>query len=340
MVGNDEPIEVTIAGGVSQFDGQLVQGGQPVSATNRLFTNTTLSADTVLKGIADAVDVNILSGGSTFDGQLSQGGVAVSDANPLSTKIIGSVTVANQPTSIAISNHPTNQTVTVSNPTTTVAVSNLPATQPVSLAAPISLATGTEVGITGLVGVAGTVSLDGPISITPGTSVGAKLELSTGPGAGMPISDNVGLPVKPANGAVFRIGPSFGEVLSVAIQNTEVAVTLAQPVTINSSTPVDVNIVSGGGGSSVVTPIDRSGTITTGGSAQTLMASNSARKGFWLQNLSSGDLYFSVTGTASATAGIKLGAGSLYEAPPSGVAGTAVSIFGATDGQAFSSNEW
>jgi hypothetical protein len=90
-----------------------------------------------------------------------------------------------------------------------------------------------------------------------------------------------------------------------------------------------------------VAPTDRSGTITSGGTQQTLMASNASRKGYLLQNNSTGDLW--INSTAAAVVGqpsIKLGPGDYYESPYSGTPVGAVSIIGATTGQAFSSREW
>lgn len=86
--------------------------------------------------------------------------------------------------------------------------------------------------------------------------------------------------------------------------------------------------------------IDRSSTITSGGVAQTLMGARN-RGGFWVHNLSTGDLYINEAGTAT-TAGssIKIPAGALYECPPMSVPSTAISIYGATTGQAFSAREW
>ena len=86
---------------------------------------------------------------------------------------------------------------------------------------------------------------------------------------------------------------------------------------------------------------DRSGTITSGGTAQVLMASRTGRLGFWIQNQSVGDLWISSIGTAAATQpSLKIAPGDLYEAPINGIPMGAVSIFGATTGQAFAAREW
>ena len=87
---------------------------------------------------------------------------------------------------------------------------------------------------------------------------------------------------------------------------------------------------------------DRSGTITTGGTAQQLMPANDARVGFWVQNLSSGDLWINeLGGTAAASQpSIKIPSGSLYESQRGEPCPYAISIFGATTGQAFTARGW
>ena len=90
-----------------------------------------------------------------------------------------------------------------------------------------------------------------------------------------------------------------------------------------------------------VTYTARNGTITTGDTAQNAAAANTARNGFTIQNQSTGDLYISATGTAVADrTSMKLVAGATYEFPASGVPTTAISIIGATTGQAFYAVEW
>jgi hypothetical protein len=91
-----------------------------------------------------------------------------------------------------------------------------------------------------------------------------------------------------------------------------------------------------------VTLVDRSGTIAAGNTQQQLVAANAARRGLWVQNNSAGDLRVNSTGLASATSGLLLpgGQNALYEYPNSGVPVTAISIWGATTGQAFEAREW
>lgn len=91
----------------------------------------------------------------------------------------------------------------------------------------------------------------------------------------------------------------------------------------------------------VVNTTDKSGTVTSGGTAQVLAAANNYRRGFWIQNQSTGDLWINPTGTAAAAQpSLWLPSGSYWEAPQDGVPAGAISIFGATTGQAFAAREW
>lgn len=88
------------------------------------------------------------------------------------------------------------------------------------------------------------------------------------------------------------------------------------------------------------TPTDRSGTITAGGTAQQLAASNSSRRYLLIQNQSTGNLYIRFTGTAAADqTSLRIAAGDYWESPPHYCPTSAVSIIGATAGQAFHSVE-
>lgn len=88
---------------------------------------------------------------------------------------------------------------------------------------------------------------------------------------------------------------------------------------------------------SAVTPIDRTTFITTGGTAQVLMASNPSRGGWWFLNTSSSVLYVSEIGTAS-SASIPINSGQEY-IPPAITTG-AISVFGLIDNQTFQCREW
>ena len=83
-----------------------------------------------------------------------------------------------------------------------------------------------------------------------------------------------------------------------------------------------------------------SGTITLGGTAQTLLAANTSRKYFEFQNRSVTDMILCIGSTATATNGIILaggvgGVGGSYTMPANVVMTGAISIFCATTGRAF-----
>jgi len=84
---------------------------------------------------------------------------------------------------------------------------------------------------------------------------------------------------------------------------------------------------------------DKSGTITTGGAAQVLMAANSGRKGIEFFNNSVGSIWLNIVGTATMAGGsIEVKAGGYWSPPVCPV--TAISIIGATTGQAFTCWEY
>lgn len=82
---------------------------------------------------------------------------------------------------------------------------------------------------------------------------------------------------------------------------------------------------------------DRSGTIAAGGTAQQLAPANQNRRYLRGQNLSTGDLWLNEVGSAAAAASPS------YRVPAGGTFGIntnqAVSIWGATTGQAWSATE-
>ena len=93
-------------------------------------------------------------------------------------------------------------------------------------------------------------------------------------------------------------------------------------------------------GNNTVTITDRSGTITAGGTAQTIAAANASRRGFEIQNQSTTDLYMSTLATAVLTQpSLRIPPGALYEMPSTSIRTGAVSVIGATTGQAFYARE-
>lgn len=85
---------------------------------------------------------------------------------------------------------------------------------------------------------------------------------------------------------------------------------------------------------------DRSGTITSGGTAQTLMAANANRKYFLIQNLSTENLWINFTTTAVAgQPSLRITPGTSFVLEGFFTSTEAVSIIGATTGSAFSAKE-
>jgi hypothetical protein len=103
-------------------------------------------------------------------------------------------------------------------------------------------------------------------------------------------------------------------------------------VSSNNRVPVDTR--------EQLTPVNRSSTITAGGTAKVLAAANTSRKGFEIQNQSAGPLYVNELGTATLDQNsLKIEAGAFWEWPGK-IPTSALSIIGATTGQAFYAREW
>lgn len=77
-----------------------------------------------------------------------------------------------------------------------------------------------------------------------------------------------------------------------------------------------------------------SGTVTAGGVAQTFAALNPMRRRYSFQNLSVADLYIEEGATAT-TSSLRIPAGALYESEIGAQPTGALSVYGATTGQAF-----
>lgn len=87
--------------------------------------------------------------------------------------------------------------------------------------------------------------------------------------------------------------------------------------------------------------IDGSGTVVTGGTAQTLFAGVVPATGYLVANNSSATLYVSDVGTASAGgASIPIAAGALFMTSSGYKPAGAVSLYGSTTGQAFAARRW
>lgn len=100
------------------------------------------------------------------------------------------------------------------------------------------------------------------------------------------------------------------------------------------------NVVGVSAGSVLPTGTNRSGAITTGGTAQTLAAANATRIGLEIQNIdATEDMWLNEIGGAAAlnTAGsYKIGAGSSARVRTN----QAVSVIAATTGHKWTATEW
>jgi hypothetical protein len=116
------------------------------------------------------------------------------------------------------------------------------------------------------------------------------------------------------------------------------AVTSAQGVStpVGSQNPLPVI------NTAAVAASDGSGTVATGGTAQTLFGGVVPANGFLVQNNSNAALWLSDVGMASAGgASVQLAAsGGLFVTPSGYKPAGAVSLFGGTTGQAFAARRW
>jgi hypothetical protein len=143
--------------------------------------------------------------------------------------------------------------------------------------------------------------------------------------------------VKDANTTVQSLSTetdSSGNLVPVHAPATTNAQGVATPVGPQNPLPV-INAAA-------AAAIDGSGTVATGGSAQLLFGGIVPTNGFMVQNNSSQALWISDVGVASAGgASVQIASnGGIFWTPSGYKPGGAVSLFGATTGQAFSARRW
>lgn len=171
--------------------------------------------------------------------------------------------------------------------------------------------------------------------------------------AAVPVSGTFYQATQPVSGTVSVSGSVATTLASqplptgAATETTLAAASAKLPASLGAKTAAaSLSITPASDAAFVVAPaaatyVNRSGTITAGGTAQVAMALNASRRGFSIQNNSTGDLWFDTLATAvQSQPSICLSAGSLYETPYGGCPTGAVSIIGATTAQAFSAREW
>jgi hypothetical protein len=143
--------------------------------------------------------------------------------------------------------------------------------------------------------------------------------------------------VKDANSAVQALATAFdgnGSLVPVHVPAASNAQGVAVPIGPQNPLPV-VNSAAAPAG-------DGSGTVATGGAAQMLFGGIAPDNGFLVQNNSAAALWISDVGTASAGgASLQLAAnGGLFMTPTGYKPAGAVSLYGATTGQAFAARRW
>lgn len=157
------------------------------------------------------------------------------------------------------------------------------------------------------------------------------------------MADNVAAPVNTGTFATDDIGGVHypRTKISVGADGAAADVHTGNPLPVALTTPTTVPVSMATGAPLLALPsgTSASGTITTGGTSQQLVAANASRKGLYLQNISAGDLWINELGGAAAvnTAGSwKIAPGEVFSASTNRV----INIVGATTGQAFTGVEF
>jgi hypothetical protein len=141
--------------------------------------------------------------------------------------------------------------------------------------------------------------------------------------------------VKDANTAVQSLSTQQDAAQNLVPMHVPAAVTGGIATPVSASAPLPVVNAAGAAAS------DGSGTITTGGAAQLLFGGAVPVNGYLVGNNSSAALWVSDVGTASAGgSAIQIAAGAMFVTPSGYKPAGAVSIFGATSGQAFAARRW
>jgi hypothetical protein len=119
------------------------------------------------------------------------------------------------------------------------------------------------------------------------------------------------------------------------------------PVSIRAGSQIIGSVTQSGTWTVTVVPpvgalTDRSGTITSGGTAQQICAANATRKYLLIQNTSSVDMWVSFTTATPTAAGAgcyKIAAGGSFESSPGFVSNQACYVFCATTSATYSASE-
>lgn len=180
--------------------------------------------------------------------------------------------------------------------------------------------------------VSSAVALSSPVPA--GTNVIGHVIADTG--STTAVTGNVATTVADAANVTFG---AKADAATCATTNTAMACFRQLHTDVTAAIPAGTNTIGSIAPLAVATT-DKSGTITTGGTAQNAIASNASRKGWCIQNTDAAEvMYVRVNGTASATTGTKLVAGAQTCNQVNMIDTAAVSVFAATTAHAWSGFE-
>jgi hypothetical protein len=141
--------------------------------------------------------------------------------------------------------------------------------------------------------------------------------------------------VKDANTQVQSLSTQVDSVASLVPVHVPASVISGVSMPASSTTPLPVINAAGSAA------IDGSGTIAVGGTAQLLFAGIVPVNGFQVCNNSSAAIYVSDVGNASnGGTSMLVGPGAIYTTPNGYRPAGAVSVYGASTGQAFAARRW
>lgn len=154
------------------------------------------------------------------------------------------------------------------------------------------------------------------------------------------------MPILQPNPPVLQITTNGAPIINIQLLNFFVPPMVWSPAGITVIDSTLAAVISNGGVNvntrpvTVTNPTDRSGTITTGGTPQSLMAANATRKRWILSNPASATEVLSFAYASSTNHYIDLNPGATWDETDFSVSGDQIFVKGATTGHAFTAYEW
>ncbi|MGH7044954.1 MAG: hypothetical protein ACREE2_01020 [Stellaceae bacterium] len=141
--------------------------------------------------------------------------------------------------------------------------------------------------------------------------------------------------VKDANTTIQALSTGLDSVGNLVPLHAPAAILAGVATPVSAATPLPVINTAG------ASAVDGSGTVGVGGTAQTLFGGIVPGNGWLVANNSDAAIYVCDVGTATAGgASIPVAAGAMFTTPPGYKPAGAVSLYGATSGQAFAARRW